>query len=397
MRKTILFTTVLTLNLFAQAPEGKTAGEVYKNVTELKDIPADQLGPAMQFIATSLGVQCDTCHVAGKMEADDKRAKKTAREMIAMTMAINKNAFRGQTQVTCYTCHRGSERPVAIPPVLETDAPVKPEARPSAPATPPTADSIIEKYVTALGGADAMKKVTSRVGKGVITSSGKETPIEVFTKAPNKRITVTHGAQRQLHRLRWHHRLDGLGRPARARNVACRRRRVGARFRVLSAPAHEGNFHAAPSRPAGQNWGRPRPDAHRDAGRACRRCASSSTPIQGCCCGWSATRRIRWAACRSRSTTPIIAEVDGVKTPFRWTLSRPNGRFTIQLNEVKANVAIEDSKFAKPPPKRSDAETDCRKTRSERKVGRMHPWSAPLKPQKSHRKGFSATSEAGAT
>jgi photosynthetic reaction center cytochrome c subunit len=41
-------------------------------------------------------------------------------------------------------------------------------------------------------------------------------------------------------------------------------------------------------------------------------------------------------------------EVDGVKTPFRWTLSRPNGRFTIQLAEVKDNVAIDDAKFAKP-------------------------------------------------
>jgi hypothetical protein len=41
-------------------------------------------------------------------------------------------------------------------------------------------------------------------------------------------------------------------------------------------------------------------------------------------------------------------EVDGVKTPWRWTLARPNGRFTIQLKEVKNNVAIDDAKFARP-------------------------------------------------
>jgi hypothetical protein len=41
-------------------------------------------------------------------------------------------------------------------------------------------------------------------------------------------------------------------------------------------------------------------------------------------------------------------DAGGAKTPFRWTLSRPNGRFTIQLNEVKANAAIDDAKFAKP-------------------------------------------------
>ena len=30
------------------------------------------------------------------------------------------------------------------------------------------------------------------MGKGAIIVGGKETPIEVFTKAPNKRITITH-------------------------------------------------------------------------------------------------------------------------------------------------------------------------------------------------------------
>jgi hypothetical protein len=41
-------------------------------------------------------------------------------------------------------------------------------------------------------------------------------------------------------------------------------------------------------------------------------------------------------------------EVDGVKTPWRWTLARTAGRFTIQLKEVKNNVPIDDAKFAKP-------------------------------------------------
>jgi hypothetical protein len=42
-------------------------------------------------------------------------------------------------------------------------------------------------------------------------------------------------------------------------------------------------------------------------------------------------------------------EVDGVKIPFRWTLARPGGRFTIQLTDVKQNVPVDDAKFAKPP------------------------------------------------
>jgi hypothetical protein len=40
--------------------------------------------------------------------------------------------------------------------------------------------------------------------------------------------------------------------------------------------------------------------------------------------------------------------VDGIKIPFRWTLARPGGRFSIQIDSAQQNVPIDDSKFAKP-------------------------------------------------
>jgi photosynthetic reaction center cytochrome c subunit len=40
-------------------------------------------------------------------------------------------------------------------------------------------------------------------------------------------------------------------------------------------------------------------------------------------------------------------EADGVKIPYRWTLSRPNGRFTIQIKDVQSNAPVDDAKFAK--------------------------------------------------
>jgi hypothetical protein len=43
-------------------------------------------------------------------------------------------------------------------------------------------------------------------------------------------------------------------------------------------------------------------------------------------------------------------EEGGVKTPFRWTVSRPNGRFTIQIDRMQQNVPIGEDKFAKPAP-----------------------------------------------
>ena len=40
--------------------------------------------------------------------------------------------------------------------------------------------------------------------------------------------------------------------------------------------------------------------------------------------------------------------VDGVKTPYRWTLARPSGAFTIQIDDVQQNVPIEATRFEEP-------------------------------------------------
>jgi outer membrane lipoprotein-sorting protein len=346
MRTSIFLAAVFSTGLFAQ--DVKTAEQVYKNIIELKGTPADQLMPAMQFMAVSLGVQCDTCHVAGKFEADDKRAKKTAREMIAMTMAINKNAFRGQTTVTCYSCHRGSERPVSIPPVQETDAAPKREEAPSGPRpTPPTADAVIDKYIAALGGADAIKKVTSRVGSGSITAMGQETPVEVFTKAPNMRFTVTHGATDSITafdgKAGW---MGSAGRPARDMSAAESAASgldsefyLALRMKEIFSQLRAGRPDKIGETPVisltGTRQGLPPVRFFFDAntGLLVRMVRYADTPI-----GRMPTQ-IDYADYR---------EVGGAKTPFRWTLSRPNGRFTIQLKDVKANVPLDDAKFAKP-------------------------------------------------
>src|SRR5688572_25203793 len=63
-----------------------------------------------------------------------------------------------------------------------------------------TADQIIEKYLTALGGRDALGKVTSRRATGTVTVATPMGPLsgslEMVAKAPNKmradiRIDVT--------------------------------------------------------------------------------------------------------------------------------------------------------------------------------------------------------------
>ena len=153
----------------ASAP--KTAVQQFKNIQVLKDIPGDQLFPAMQFITASLGVECEFCHVQGAFEKDDKKPKQTARKMMEMMITINQENFDGKREVTCYSCHRGSINPVATPVVMTADSkPVMAEPREIDEAQAketgrPTADILFDKYVKAVGGTAAIEKITSRVMK----------------------------------------------------------------------------------------------------------------------------------------------------------------------------------------------------------------------------------------
>jgi photosynthetic reaction center cytochrome c subunit len=332
------------------AGEPKTAEQVFKNITQLKGMPADQLMPAMQFISSSLGVDCTFCHVQGKMEADDKGAKKTAREMMAMAAGINKASFRGQLQVTCYSCHRGSTRPVNTPPVLEPDMPAKTEPRPTpAAGAPATVDQILEKYVTALGGADAIRKVTSRVLTGKILTGGNEAPIEVMVKAPNKRISITHMSEGGESYTAfdgtagW---MGSTGRPAREMSAPeSGASSVDAEF-YLALRLQEIFPQLRRGRPEeiggvicetliGSGPGRPPVRLYFDqrSGLLIRMVRYAETPV-----GRNPTQ-IDYADYR---------DAGGARIPFRWTLSRPNGRFTIQIAEANVNVAVDDAKFAKP-------------------------------------------------
>ena len=344
-----IFSAVLALPVSAQAPASKPAEEVYKNIVELKGTPADQIDPAMQFIAASLGVNCQFCHVPGKFEADDKGPKKTARQMMAMTAMINKTSFGGRQQITCNSCHNGSTRPSAIPAVQESDTPAHPAAM-GAPAggTPPSVDEILTKYVTALGGADAIGKVTSRVMKGQILVAGSGSPIEVYTKAPDMRVTITHGAQGDSYtafdgKAGW---MGSTGRPAREMNASSSAASsLDAEF-SLALHLKEMYPQMRRGRPEtvngvlcdvvnGQAPGRPavRLYFERESGLLLRMVRYADTPM-----GRLPTQ-IDYADYRNSG---------GAKIPFRWTLARPNGRFTIQIAEAQVNVPIDDAKFARP-------------------------------------------------
>jgi hypothetical protein len=140
--------------------EGKKAEEVYKNIKVLNGIPANQVTPTMRLIARSLGVTCEFCHDAMDRSKDGLEPKETARQMIKMVHDINANSFGGQTQVTCVTCHNGHNDPANIPTLPQFSVAVLgPGAEVKPPILPPV-DQVLTKYVQALGGEQAVSKVT---------------------------------------------------------------------------------------------------------------------------------------------------------------------------------------------------------------------------------------------
>jgi photosynthetic reaction center cytochrome c subunit len=336
---------------FGQAPAVKPAEEVYKNIVALKGTPADQLGASMQFISASLGVECGSCHVEGKPEADDKPMKKSAREMINMTLGINKESFRGQLRVTCFSCHRGSTSPVSMPPVQDSDAmapkPVAP-APPAAGTTAVTADQIVEKYLTAVGGADAIKKINTRVMKGAIVSGGNESPIELYTKAPNKRVSISHMGGRES-MTAFDGTIGWTGNATMGRQMS---------DSDAGSAALDAEFSLALRMKEIFPQLRRSPRGEQVNGVDCEVLQGNTASRIGVRLDFDKQTGLLLRMVRT-TTNPMgrmpvqidyadYKEFDGVKVPTRWTLSRPNGRFTIQIKDVQDNVPVDDAKFTKP-------------------------------------------------
>jgi Photosynthetic reaction centre cytochrome C subunit len=169
------------------APAEKTAAQQYKNIQVLKDIPASQLLPGMRYIASALGVECNYCHVDQNFPSDDKRTKQTARQMMTMLFAINKNNFDGRPEVSCFTCHQGHHEPMGVP-ALPAEA-VEPQFSPLAQGAP-TLDAVLAKFAQAKGGADALNKITTRALQIDETRNGQTFSVETYQKAPGDLYSV---------------------------------------------------------------------------------------------------------------------------------------------------------------------------------------------------------------
>ena len=192
------------------------AERTLKNIQVLKGLPESQMFLVMNFVATSLGVHCNFCHVQqGKdpntgvtkwvWESDDKPEKRTARGMMQMVLSIKGNDkvdFRGN-EVTCYTCHRGQRKPVGIPamPLARSGHEGPDDASPTKPTTLPSVEQIFIKYVEAVGGSAATGTRTLVLKGKREASQNRNWPNEITVAAPDKFLvvaTMPQGTVRQI-------------------------------------------------------------------------------------------------------------------------------------------------------------------------------------------------------
>ena len=360
------------------------AEQVFKNIQVLRGIPVDDFLGTMGIMAAALQFDCSDCHVAAGTEkvdwAADTPRKQMARIMVTMVATINKNNFGGRQLVTCWTCHRNRDKPLVTPvmatiygtPTVEPD-----DVIPQVPGAP-SAESILDKYIEAAGGAQRLAGLTSFVGKGTSVSFGGfggGGDVELVAQAPDKRATIIifkqetgRGDQIRAYdgRTGWLRTplnvlgefqltgtdLDGakvdaqLSFPGQIKQILTNLR-TGPPTTIADLPA--------PTSQSVLQQGVALDQTHvvdvvqgtgprnllvtlyfdRQTGLLLRELRYGSSPI-------------------GRIPTQIdfadYRDVNGIKLPFRITFAWLDGRDSIVLNNITTNVAIDAAKFGRPAP-----------------------------------------------
>ena len=357
-----LLGTVIATGQAGQAQRPPMAEEVFKNIQILKGIPVDEFMDTMGMFSAATSLNCTHCHASDNTTSWDKYAldtpmKQTARRMLQMVNASNKENFKGVRSVTCYTCHNGNQRPKVVPSLTvqysePMEDPNEIEAFPNTGG--PSANQVFDKYIQAIGGAQRLARVTSFLAKG--TYSGYDTdqakvPVEIFAKAPAQRTTIVHALFGDSVRT-----FDG-----RAGWIA------SADKPMPLMPLTGGNLDGARleamvSFPAdlqqGFNQWRVTATVINDRDVRVLQGTNPRQPPVNFYFDESSGLLVRLVrlvdTAVGRVPTQIdysdYRDVDGVKMPFRWTATWTDGQSTTELTEIQPNVAIDAAKFAKPAP-----------------------------------------------
>ncbi len=107
----------------------ESAGQKYKNVKVLRDLPARELIPMMHAFNKELNVTCEFCHVVNAehnaWERDDNPNKEVSRDMIRIVQDLNApksatgrtRSYHLKTKANCFLCHHGHPEAITTTPL----------------------------------------------------------------------------------------------------------------------------------------------------------------------------------------------------------------------------------------------------------------------------------------
>jgi hypothetical protein len=182
------------------------AEDVFKNIQVLKGIPVKEFMNTMGFFSAATNLNCIDCHSPQSESLEgyaiDTPKKQTARRMVLMVNQINQANFGGRKMVTCYTCHRASDRPEAVPSLLDQYS-VPRTIRTASKSFRPDRCSRSKRFSGSdsrqvhpghrRGRAGGAAHQLCREGtyEGYDTLSAK-VPVDIFANSPNQLTTVVH-------------------------------------------------------------------------------------------------------------------------------------------------------------------------------------------------------------
>src|SRR5579872_4009223 len=369
----------------AAPPHPRTSDQAFKNIKVLKGIPVDDFMGTMGIMSAALGMDCSECHTGAGTEtvdwAADTPRKVVARTMVQMMAAINRTNFGGRQEVTCWTCHRGRDRPAATPSLENVYGPGSQEMDDvlTQMEGQPSPDAILNKYIQAIGGEQRLAGVKSYIAKGTSVGFGgfgKGGRVEILAKYPDQHATL----------------IDFPDEPARGDSVRTYNGRSGwlrtpltvlgeyeltggeldgARIdAMLSFPGQikEALSHLRVSLPTTiSDLPAPSSQTSNAAGMATIGQDRLVNVVQGTGPRYSLAtlyfdqesglllRMVRYGKSPiGRVPTQIdyadYRDVRGIKMPFRLIFAWTGGRDAFQLSDIQTNVPVDESKFGRPAP-----------------------------------------------
>jgi len=340
--------------------------QAFKNVQILKGIPVDEFLETMGFFAASTGMNCTECHSEESggdwaRYADDTALKQKARMMMLMVTNLNRASFGGKRVATCWTCHRGTRSPRVIPDLAVQYSEMiegEPDEIPGETSGVASVDQILNRYIQALGGAERVSNLTSFAGKG--TYAGYETAfqkvsVDVLAKAPDQRATIAHMLDGDSIST-FDGRFGWVATPQTLKPMPL--------IELTGGDLDGAKVDAEISFPARikqtlTDWrvGYPEMIDNKEVQVLQGRLAQGGLPVKLYFDSASGllVRLVRYTNSPVGTNPTQIdfsdyRDVSGVKLPYRWVVTWTDGRSTIELNELRTNVPIDATKFAKPTP-----------------------------------------------